>query len=277
VGVGSHWITPDWNAVLRVPLLRGRSIQPTDLRSTPRVALVSQSAARELWPNADALGKRLLLGHDTARVVGIVGDVRYGRIQEPPRPDVYVSYYQFPMTFRMMVFLRAKADPASLVEPARRALREVAPGFPVYDIATLQMRIGGALAETRFLAQLFSVFAVLALVLATIGAYGVISYSVARRTREMGVRIALGATQRDLTRLVVGQAVVLAAAGGALGLVGALGAVELIRSRLYGVEPTDPVTLAGIVVLLTAVVVIASWIPARRAAGVSAMQALRTG
>lgn len=278
VNAGLHWITPDWNEVLRVPLLRGRMIEPTDVNGTTPVAVVSQSAARALWPNADALGRRLVLQqHDTARVVGIIGDVRYEGIQLLPRPDVYISYYQAPMSFRMMVLLRTKGDAAAFAESARRALRDVAPGFPVYDVATLETRIGGALAETRFLAQLFSVFGVLALVLATVGAYGVISYSVARRTREMGVRVALGATQRDITRLVVGQAVVLAGAGGGLGLGGALGAVELIRSHLYGVEPTDPVTLAGIVVLLLAVVAIASWMPARRAAGVSAMQALRTG
>jgi ABC-type antimicrobial peptide transport system permease subunit len=121
------------------------------------------------------------------------------------------------------------------------------------------------------------VFAVLALVLATMGAYGVISYAVAQRTREMGIRIALGATRRDLARLVVGQGVALAAAGGAVGLVGAFAGVRVIRTQLYGVEPTDPVTLAGIVVLLMLVVLIASWLPARRAAGVPAVEALRAG
>jgi putative ABC transport system permease protein len=164
-----------------------------------------------------------------------------------------------------------------VAEAARRALREVAPGFPVYDVASLETRIGVALAEPRFLAQLLSVFAAFALVLATIGTYGVISYSVAQRTREMGVRIALGATRRDVTRLVVGRGTVLAAAGGAVGLLGAAAAVRLIRAQLYGVEPSDPVTLAGIVVLLMLAVVVASWIPARRAASVPPVEALRGG
>ena len=277
-GTGLHWATPGWNEVLRVPVLRGRSIEPSDVKGSPVVVVVSERAARALWPGVEPLGKRLVVqGRDTARVVGVVGDMRYFGIQELPQPDIYVSYYQFPMSYRMMLLLRTNHEPSTLVEPARRALREVAPGFPMYDVATLEMRIGNALGETRFLAQLFSVFALLALVLATIGTYGVISYSVARRTREMGIRVALGATQRDVTRLVVGQGAVLASVGGALGLAGAFGAVRLIRAQLYGVEPTDPVTLAGIVLLLMLVVVVASWIPARRAAGVPAVEALRTG
>jgi predicted permease len=274
---GVHWVTPDWNEVLRVPVLRGRSIEPADRKGAPLVAVLSQSAAHDFWPAADAIGKRLVLGSDTARVVGVVGDVRYSGIQMPPRPDIYISYYQFPMSYRMMLTLRTSGDPAAAAELARRALREVAPGFPVYDVATLETRIGGALADARFLAQLLSLFAVLALVLATIGTYGTISYAVAQRTREMGIRIALGATRRDVTRLVVGRGILLAAAGGAFGLVGASLATRLIRTRLYGVEPADPVTLAGIVVLLTLAVVVASWVPARRAAGIPAIEALRGG
>ncbi len=275
---GLHWITPDWTSVLRVPLVRGRSIEPTDRTGTPVVAVVSQSAARAFWPNDDALGKRLIVhGHDTARVVGIVGDVRYFGIQQPPGPDVYISYYQFPMSFRMMLLVRTNGDPAGLAEASRRALREVAPGFPVSDVATLETRIGGALGQSRFLAQLLSVFAVLALVLATIGTYAVISYSVTQRTSEMGIRIALGAERADVIRLVVGQGLALAAVGAAIGLVGALAETRLMQSKLYGVAPTDPVTLAGIAVVLTAAVVLACWVPARRAASIPAVQALRAG
>jgi len=274
---GQHWSTPGWTDVLRVPVLRGRSIEATDRTDTPRVTVVNQSAARAFWPNDDAIGKRLVLGRDTVRVIGIVGDVRYFGMQEPPRPDVYISYYQFPMSFRMMLLLRTTRDPATFAEAARRALREVAPGFPVYNVATLEERVGQSLGQARFLAQLLSLFAILALVLATIGTYGTISYAVAQRTREMGVRLALGASQRDVIRLVVGRGVALAAAGGALGLIGAFMAVRLIRAQLYDVEPTDPVTLAGIVVVLLLAVVAASWIPARRAAGVPPVHALRGG
>ena len=278
IGTGMHWITPRWNDVLRVPLLSGRAIEMSDTKGTPLVVVVSQGAAHEFWPGDDAVGKRVVLNvHDTARVVGVVGDVRFYGVQQLPRPDIYISYYQFPMSFRMMLHLLTTGDPAMVAEPARRALRDVAPGFPVYDVATLETRIGLTLSGSRFLAQLLSLFAVLALVLATIGAYGTISYAVAQRTREMGVRIALGATPRDLIRLVVGRGLVLAAAGGVVGLAGASAAVRLIRAQLYGVESTDPVTLAGIVVLLMLAVLAASWVPARRAAGIPAVEALRGG
>ena len=275
---GLHWVTAEWNDVLRVPVLRGRSIGDADRNRAPKAAVVSQSAARAMWPTDDALGKRLIVqGRDTVTVVGVVGDVRYFGMRDAPRPDVYISYYQFPMSFRMMFLLRTSGNPAALTESVRRAVREVAPGFPVYDAATLEMRMGSALGETRFLAQLLSGFAVFALVLATIGAYGVISYAVARRTREMGIRIALGATERDVVRLVVGQGVALAAAGGALGLAVAFAAMRVIRAELYAVEPTDPLTLLAILVLLMLVVAIASWVPARRAAAVPAVDALRAG
>jgi predicted permease len=278
IGAGLHWVTPGWNDVLQVALVRGRSINPADRKGTPGVAVVNQTAAREFWPNDDPIGKRVIVqGKDTVRVIGVVGDVRYFSLQVPPRPDIYISYFQFPMSFRMMLLLRTGGDPASVAEAVRRAMREVAPGFPVYDVATLEARMGGALAHARFLAQLLSLFAALALVLATMGTYGVISYTVAQRTREIGIRIALGATRHDLARLVVGQGVALAAAGGAVGLAGALAGVRVIRTQLYGVEPTDPVTLGGIVVLLALVVLVASWAPARRAAGVPAVEALRAG
>jgi len=275
---GVHWVTAGWSDVLRVPLLRGRAITETDRKGAPGAAVVSNTAAREIWPDDDAIGQRLVvLGHDTVTVVGVVGDVRYFGIQSAPGPDVYISYYQSPMSFRMMLLLRATGDATALTEPVRRAMREVAPGFPVYDVATLETRIGGALAQSRFLAQLLSVFAVFALVLASIGTYGVISHTVARRTREMGIRIALGATRRDLMGLVVGQGIALATVGGALGLAGAFGAVRVIRTQLYGVEPSDPVTFGSVVLLLLCVVVAASWAPARRAAAVPPAEALRAG
>src|SRR5262245_5976997 len=279
VGVGVHWITSDWNAVMRVPLVRGRLIEPSDRKGTPFVVLVSETAAQTLWPGEDPLGKAVVLegGGDTARVVGVVGDVRFRGIQSRPMAEIFMSYYQQPMSYRMMVHLRTSRDPALVAEAARRALREVARGFPVYDIATLEQRMGGALGQARFLAQLLSLFAVLALVLATIGTYGVISYGVAQRTREMGVRIALGATARDVIRLVVGQAVALAVVGGIVGMAGAIVATRSIQNRLYDVPPADPVTLGGIVVLLALAVLAASWIPARRAASVPAVQALRGG
>ena len=214
-------------------------------------------------------------GGDTVTVVGVVGDVRYYDMRRPPRPEVYLSYYQFPMSFRMMLLVRTNGDPAALTEAVRRAIREVAPGFPVYDVATLDGLMSGARSQTRFLAQLLSVFALLALILATIGTYGVISYSVARRTREMGIRLALGATQRDLVRLVVVQGAALVVLGGAFGVLGTLASSSVVRNQLYAVAPNDPITLAAILLLLGFVVIMASWRPAHRAATVPTVEALR--
>jgi predicted permease len=278
VPAGIHWITPDWNAVMRVPLVRGRLIEPSDRKGTPFVVLVSETAAQTLWPGEDPLGKPVMWETgDTARVIGVVGDVRFRGIQSRPMAEIYMSYYQQPLSYRMMLHLRTTQDPAFVAEAARRALREVARGFPVYDVATLEERIGGSLGQARFMAQLLSLFAILALVLATIGTYGVISYGVAQRTREMGVRIALGATARDVIRLVVGQGVRLAVVGGIIGMAGAIVATRSIQARLYDVPPADPWTLGSIVVLLALAVLAASWIPARRAASIPAVHALRGG
>jgi predicted permease len=278
VPAGIHWITPDWNAVMRVPLVRGRLIEPSDRKGTPFVVLVSETAAQTLWPGEDPLGKPVMWETgDTARVIGVVGDVRFRGIQSRPMAEIYMSYYQQPLSYRMMLHLRTTQDPAFVAEAARRALREVARGFPVYDVATLEERIGGSLGQARFMAQLLSLFAILALVLATIGTYGVISYGVAQRTREMGVRIALGATARDVIRLVVDQGVRLAVVGGIIGMAGAIVATRSIQARLYDVPPADPWTLGSIVVLLALAVLAASWIPARRAASIPAVHALRGG
>ncbi|HEU4996113.1 MAG TPA: ABC transporter permease [Gemmatimonadaceae bacterium] len=273
----THWITPQWADVMKVPLMRGRMLESSDRRGAPFVVVVNETAARNYWPGENPIGKRLVpLNADTAVVVGVVGDVRYGSLQAPPVEGIYMSYYQQPLSFRMMLHLRtASGDPAAITESVRRALREVAPGFPMYDVATLDARISGSLAEARFMTQLLTVFAVLAIVLATIGTYGVISYAVAQRTREMGIRIALGATSADVIRLVVGQGAALAAVGGLLGLIGAAPATRLMRAQLYGVEPSDPVTLGGIVIVLTIAALVACWVPARRAANVPAVQALR--
>jgi putative ABC transport system permease protein len=188
---------------------------------------------------------------------------------------VYVSYYQSAFTYRMMLFLRTRGDPLAVANAARRALREVAPGFPVYDVMTMEAQVANATAHTRFSAVLLGVFAAMALLLAAIGTYGVISFGVAQRTREIGVRVALGATRGDVVKLIVGQGISLAFVGIVCGLLGAFATTRLLRSLLYGVGPTDPATLTGIVAMLVVAVVTASWIPARRAAGVPAVQALR--
>ena len=278
--VGVHWITPGWPALLRIPLLRGRMFTDADDRTARKVVLVSASAAQRLWPGEDPIGRRVSVPidhfqHDTAHVVGVVGDVLHGRLDAPAMPDIYVSYYQSPISFRMRLFLRTHGDPAAVAPAARQVLRDVAPGFPVHAVATLESIAGESTASARFGAAALGTFATLALLLAAVGTYGVISYAVTQRRREIGVRVALGATRSDVVRLVVGQGLRLAGAGLVVGLLGAFAATRVLRSLLFGVAPTDPVTLVAIVTTLMLAVLAASCLPARRAAGVPAAEVLR--
>ena len=277
--IGVHWITPDWPAVMGVPLVRGRAFTAADRRGARKVVLLSERAARTFFPNEDPIGRPVSVGQggfweDTATVVGIVGDVRYGTVDSLPRPDVYLNYAQSP-NGRAMLFVRTADDPLNHVRAVREALAEAAPGTPAFDVRTMEARIAGMMAFQRFGATLLALFAAVALVLATLGVYGVVSFAVAQRTREIGVRVALGATRRDVVRLIVRGGVAIAGAGAAIGLVAALAATRVLRSLLFDVAPSDPATFAGIVLVLGGAVVLASWLPARRAAGVAPTEALR--
>lgn len=279
-GVGVHWVTQDWFATLGVPLRRGRLFDSGDRPGTRKVVLISETAARSYWPGEDPIGRPVSVGQggfweDTAYVAGVVGDVRFGTVDSLPGPDVYLSYHQSPNR-RVMIYLRTEADPLALARPARRALAELLPGTPVYDVRTLASRVADAIAYARFSALLLGLFAAVALALAVVGTYGVIAYAVAQRTREIGVRLALGASGGSVTRLVVGQGLGIAAAGALLGVVGALAATRVLGSLLYDVAPNDPATFAGMVALLMGAVLLASWIPARRAARVQPGDALRS-
>ncbi len=277
--VGVHWITPEWPQVMGVALQRGRAFTAADRRGARKVVLVSARTAQAFWPGEDPIGKPVSVGqggfwNDTATVVGVVGDVRYGTLDSLPRPDVYLPYAQSP-NGRAMLFVRTAGDPLAQVGAVRRALAEAAPGTPAFDVRTMEDRVAAMMAFQRFGATLLALFAAVALALATLGVYGVVSFAVAQRTREIGVRVALGATRRDVVRLVVRGGVGIAAAGAAIGLVAALAATRVLRSLLYDVAPSDPATFAAIVALLGGAVVLASWLPARRAAGVAPTEALR--
>ncbi|MEP6494929.1 MAG: ABC transporter permease [bacterium] len=275
-GVGVHWITPNWPSVIHVPLLRGRFFTKSDVVGRQKVALVSEAAARAFWPGEDPIGKPINVGEpDTMYVAGVIGDVRYGSMDQPLRPEVYISYYQRPFSYRMMLFIRTRGDPAAIAGAVRRALREVAPGFPVYDVRSLDTHLRDFTSYERVSSVLLTLFAALALGLATMGTYGVISFAVAQRTREIGVRVALGATSGDVVRLVVGQGVALGAVGAVFGLSAAIVVTRALRSMFFGVEPTDPMTLVSIVGLLALALLAASWIPALRASRIPPVQALR--
>jgi predicted permease len=277
--VGVYWATPGWFQVLRVPLLRGRLFASEDRPDARRSVIVNETAARTFWPGQDPIGRPVGVGQggfwdDTAYVVGVVGDVRFETMDSLPRPDVYLPYSQSP-SGRMMLFVRTAGDPLALAPAARRALHDAAPGVPVYDVMTMEARVADATAAARFSTVLLTFFGLVALALATVGTYGVIAFATMQRTQEIGIRMALGATRGEVARLVVSEGVAIAAVGGALGIAGALAATRVLRSLLYDVEPSDPVTFAGIVALLALAVIAANWIPARRAARIDPARALR--
>jgi putative ABC transport system permease protein len=277
--VGVHWVTPGWFQTMRVPLIRGRLFTNADRLGAQKVVLISESAARSYWPGQDPVGRPVSVGQggfyeDTAYVAGVVGDVRFGTLDSLPKPDVYISYYQSPRG-RMMMFLRTAGDPRSAIAGARREVDALAPGVPLYDVRPMDERVAEARGYARFSALLLAAFAAVALALAALGTYGVISFGVSQRRKEIGVRVALGATRSSVIRLIVGQGIALAAVGGIVGIAGALATTGVMRSLLFGVEPSDPVTLVLIVGILVTAVILASWLPARRAASVDPAEALR--
>jgi putative ABC transport system permease protein len=279
--VGLHWITPSWLPLMHVPLVRGRFFSRSDRMGVQKVVLVNETAARTFWPGQDAIGRPVSVGQggfwkDTAYVVGVVGDVRYGALDSAVTPDVYLSYFQSPRG-GMMLMLRSSGDVAALGAPAQTVVREMLPSSAVYDVRTMHDRLADATRYARFSTVILALFGLVALALATMGTYGVISFGVAQRTREIGIRVALGAQHGELLRMIVRQGLALALIGAAIGLVAALAATRVLRSLLYEVVPSDPLTFCAIVAVLVVAVVAASWIPARRAATIHPSEALREG
>ncbi len=276
--IGVHTVTPEWFATLHIPLLRGRLLTPADRIGTSKVILISESAAQKYWPNEDPLGKRAGIWQggfqEGATVVGIVGDVRYGTIDSLPVPDSYMSFYQAPRG-RMMIFLRTAGDPLAVAAAARRELAAFAPSYPVYDVQTMTSRVAGATAQARFSATLLGLFAAVALALAVMGIYGVMSFAVLQRQRELGIRMALGADGRDVRRLILVEGMGMALVGGVIGLGAAFALTRVLNSLLFEVAPSDPLTYAAIVLVLGLAAFLATWLPARRASLVDPVEALR--
>jgi predicted permease len=266
---------------MQIPLIEGRLFTPQDLRTSPRVVLVDSRMAAEAWPGESPLGKRLRTGGMDARpdapwwtVVGVVGHIRQDALDADSRMALYYPHLQSP-TRSMNVVLRRGAAPAALVPIARRALAELDADLPVYKVQTMTERVDSSLAERRFSMLLLSAFALVALALAAIGTYGVMACAVNQRTRELAIRLALGASPQRLLGLVVGQALRLSIVGVGAGLVGALALTRLMRGLLFGVHATDPLTYVTIVVILGVVTLVASAVPARRAARTDPLGALK--
>jgi putative ABC transport system permease protein len=270
-------VNPGYFHLMGIPLIAGRLLAAQDTLGSPQVCLINDVLAKILFPGGNALGQHIQFGykHEVVReIVGIVGTVKAFRLTEKPRPEVYESLDQMPET-DLLVVLRAPGDPAMLVRGAREQIRELDPQLPVAEVRTLDDMISESVALPRFRTVLLGVFAALAVVLASVGLYGVLSYSVTQRTQEIGIRMALGAQRKDIYSSVVGRGMLLAGLGLAIGAIGALGLTGFLQSMLYGITPRDPVTLACVSALFAAVAALACWIPARRASQVDPLVALR--
>ena len=280
--------TPGYFATMRIRLVRGRTFSTQDRAGAPLVMVINETLAREAFPGQDAIGKRIACcesapdgGPGWKEVIGVVADVRAQGLSEEPMPEFYLPMLQAPSAAwdwtdrTLTVAARSGADAVSLLAPLRRAVAEVDPSLPLYNLGTMQGRVVESLAESRFSTMLLSAFSLIALVLAAIGVYGIISYGVTQRTQEIGIRVALGAQRRDVLALVVRHGAALAAVGLALGLTGAFALSRYLGSLLFQVSPTDPPTFAAGTAVLSAVAVLAALLPARRAAMTDPMTALR--
>ncbi len=287
VPVAQSWVLGDYFRTMGIPLVEGRWFTPEDRDGSQPVIVVSASMARKFWPGESAIGKRIKWGvYDPwETIVGVAGNVSQGPLSEPLAPHVYWPYKEISPGFlqedpfgdcrAMNLVVRTHGDPASLVSTLITQVHSLDPQLAVAKVQMMTQVIRSSLAGPRFNTILLGIFASLALFLAAIGVYGVLAYSVARRTHEIGIRMALGARRGDVLKLVVGDGLRLAIIGVAIGLAGALGLMRFLSSLLYGVKPTDPLTLAAVSLLLIAVALLASYIPARRAAKVDPMVALR--
>ncbi len=262
---------------LGIPLLRGRDFNEHDTADSPPVVVVNQAFADQTWPGEDPLGKRIsTVGLDGPymEIVGVAKTIKYVFIGEDPRPFLYRPFTQS-HELNMNLLVRAGGDPMALLPPVRAAIRELDPNISPADTRVLSEWIGFALLPARFAAALFTLFGALALLLASVGLYGVMSYTVGQRTREIGIRVALGAQSSDVLRLMLRQGFILTAIGLGIGLVVSFASSRVLSMLLYDINATDPVTFVGVSIVLAAVALLATYIPARRATKVDPMVALR--
>jgi len=264
-------VGPDFFETMRIPLVNGRTFRATDLRSTQPVAVVNQAFVRKFLESRDPIGLHFAEGHLQREIVGVVADSKYDDLRKEDLPTVYIPLKNGEVTFA----LRSAATPKALIPGVRRIVSEVDNNLPIFDVRTQSQTIDRLLFNERLVACLSSLFGFLALVLTCIGLYGLLSYEVARRTREIGIRTALGAQRRDVLRMVVGQGFSLVLLGALVGIGTALGVTRYLHSLLFEVRPTDPVTYLAVCAMLGAVALLACFIPARRATRVDPVVALR--
>jgi putative ABC transport system permease protein len=281
-------VTPNYFATLRTPIVQGRDFNDRDTAAAPFVAIVNQTMAKRFWPNESAIGKQIRLDYvpdePLREIVGVAGDVRMNRQQRQIQPGIYVPYLQqtprwmgagYATRAGMYFVLRTRGNPMSLAPSLRQAAAEVDPTRPVANLRTVEEYLDQQIQYVRLYVLLLGIFGAIAAGLAAIGIYGVMAYSVAERTREIGIRMALGASAGDIFRLVVLRAAILLSIGLTLGLVGSLALTRYLKSALYEVTATDPSTFIAVSLLLSMVAVLACLVPTRRAVSVNPTVALR--
>ncbi|HEY7544603.1 MAG TPA: ABC transporter permease, partial [Blastocatellia bacterium] len=285
-------VAPNYFRTMGIPIKSGREFNERDNEKAPPVAIISETMARRYWPGEDPLGRRIEAGfsdYQWITVIGVVGNVRHFTLEAEARPEMYFSFLQplddepidekdlERMADHVNVAVRAEGDPADLAAAVREQVWSLDPDQPVLQLTTMEELLAEAVAPRRFNMMVFGVFASLAIALAAVGIYGVVSYAVSQRTREIGIRMALGADSRDVLKLVISQGMAMAIAGVGAGLIAAFGLTRLIESLLFGVKPDDPLTFIFISMLLMVIAFAASYIPARRAIRVDPVVALRYG
>ncbi|HLW51885.1 MAG TPA: ABC transporter permease [Candidatus Angelobacter sp.] len=273
-------VSPGYFSAVQTPLLRGREFLESDTADSVPVVIINKAMAEQYWPGQDALGKQVGLGSNRfplMQIVGIVADVKHLSLRETPGPEMYVPYTQkpYPSMQSMSLVVRSLGEADSVAGSIRGAVQSLDPDLPLANVTTLQTLVNDSLAQPRFSMLLLAGFAGLAVGLAAIGIYGVISYSVGQRTQEIGIRMALGARRQTIFAMILNEGLGIAVAGIAIGLVAALGATRLMASFLYGIKPFDPLTFAAVAVLLLMVTFAACYLPGRRATAVEPALALR--
>jgi putative ABC transport system permease protein len=283
VAAGYRTVTPNYLETLGVPPLQGRLLTPRDNEKAPAVVVINATMAKTHFAGENPLGKRIQLGATpdkdvpTMEIVGVVGDVRPG-LGVDPQTEMYLPYRQADLVlpvYQLSLVLRTAADPQLQTSALRSALAEIDPNQPLVNVRTMEDNIATTVAQPRFRTWLIGIFAAVALVLAAVGVYGVMSYTVTQRTSEIGIRVTLGAQPEDVFKIVVGEGLRLALAGVGVGIVAALAMTRVLQSFLFGISAYDPITFLAVALLLTIVAVAASFFPARRATLVDPMVALR--
>ncbi|NIR44039.1 MAG: ABC transporter permease [Gemmatimonadetes bacterium] len=268
-------VTPTYFQAMGVPLRQGRGFTAADGPDAEPVVVVNDAFVRQHFAGVDPIGRRIGFPGRWFRIVGVVTGVRHASLRDDPNPSIYVAYAQFPQSRSMSLVVSSDVRPDAALGAARAAIHEYDSAVPIYDVMTMEQVLGESLARARFSTWLMALFALIALVLAAVGIYGVIAYAVSRRTQEIGVRVAIGARAADVLRLVLGQGMRLAALGIVVGVLVAVALARVLQSQLYGVGAADPLVLAAVIVILSGIAALACYVPARRATRVNPVEALR--